>query len=117
MRVESMSPIAAIFGRIETDSAQHERAYSTEIDCNTKYFVNRGMTALCTCAKSLPAGMNVVADTSKIFEHFRRPCACRGLFSGLQRRFRIAGVDRLGFGAAHTGGSQSDDHREARPEQ
>ena len=39
--------------------------------------------------------MNVVADTSKIFEHFRRLCACRGPFSGLQRRFRIAGVDRL----------------------
>lgn len=117
MRDESMSRIVAIFGEIETDSAQHERAYSTEIDCNTKYFDNCDTTAPCMCAKSLPAGMNVVADTFKIFEHFRRLCACRGLFSGLQRRFRIVGVDHLGFGAAHAGGSQSENHRETRPEQ
>lgn len=117
MRVESMSHIVAVFGWIETDSTQHERAYSTEIDCNTKHFDTSDATSPCVCAKSLPAGMNVVADTSKNFEHFRRPCACRGLFSGRQRRFRIVGIDRVRFGAAHAGGGQSEYYREARPEQ
>ncbi|EEN85398.1 hypothetical protein G9444_3135 [Rhodococcus erythropolis] len=38
MRVESMSRIVTVFGWIETNSTPHERAYSTEIDCNTMYF-------------------------------------------------------------------------------